>query len=75
MLISGGRRPRPTSKKNRHSVLTEASGCSLVAFFLTRPPFLIGCVIWKRLLFAFIFSTISHYMGIVGYFYLAAKFK
>ena len=39
MLISGGRRPRPTSKKNRRLVLTKASGCTLVEFFLTLPPF------------------------------------
>ena len=42
MLILGGRRPRPTSKKNRRLVLTEASGCPLVAFFLTLPPFLVA---------------------------------
>ena len=30
-----------TYKKNRHLVLTEAPGCTLVAFFLTR-PFLVG---------------------------------
>ena len=40
MLISGGRRLRPTSKINRRLVLTEASGRLLVAFFLTLPPFL-----------------------------------
>ena len=39
MLISGGCRPRPTFKKNRHLMLTEAPGCTLVAFFLTLPSF------------------------------------
>ena len=33
---------RPTSKKNRRLVLTEVSGCQLVAFFLTLPPFLVA---------------------------------
>ena len=42
MLISGGRRPRITSKKNRRLVLTEASGCSRVDLFPTLPPFLIA---------------------------------
>ena len=42
MLISGGHRPWPMSKKNRCLVLTEASGCPLVAFFLTLPPFLVA---------------------------------
>ena len=31
MLISGGHRPWPTAKKNRHLVLSEASGCPLLA--------------------------------------------
>ena len=51
-----------TSKKNRRLVLIKASGCPVVVFFLTPPPFLVGRVIWKRLLFAFIFSTISQYI-------------
>ena len=51
MLISGCRRPQPTSKKNRCLVLPEVSGCPLWAFFLTHPPFLVGRVILKHFLF------------------------
>ena len=57
---------RPTSKKNRHLVLAVASGCTLVELFSTLPPFLIGRVIWKRLLCAFIFYFISQFLCIVG---------
>ena len=31
------------------------SGCPLVAFFLTLPPFCVGYVIWKRLLLHYYF--------------------
>ena len=65
MLTWEAIRIRPTSKKNRHLVLAVASGCFLMELFLICPPFLIGCVIWKRLLFAFIFSTISQFIFIV----------
>ena len=54
MLFSGGSRPRPTSKKNRRLVLAVASGCTPVELFSVLPPFLIGRVTWKGLLFAFI---------------------
>ena len=66
MLILAGRRPRPTSKKNRRLVLAAASGCTLVDIFSIHPPFLVGHVIWKRLLFAFIFSAISPLIRTVG---------
>ena len=35
------------SKKNRRLVLAIASGCTLVEFFSTLPPFLVGRVIWN----------------------------
>ena len=57
---------RPTSKKNRHLVLAIASGCTLVELFSTHPPFLIGHMIWKRLLCAVIFYFISKFLHIVG---------
>ena len=59
------------SKKNRRLVLAVASGCTLVELFSTLPPFLIGHVIWKRLLCAFIFYSISQFLRIVGYYNLA----
>ena len=46
--------PWPTYKKNRHLVLAIASGCTLVELFSILPPFVVGHVIWQRLLFAFI---------------------
>ena len=42
MLILGRRRPRPTSKKNRHLVLAVASGCTLMELFSILPPFLVA---------------------------------
>ena len=50
MLILEGRRPRPTSMKNRRLVLTEAPGCTFVAFFLTLPSFLVGRILRTRFL-------------------------
>ena len=59
------------SKKNRHLYLAIASGCTLVEFFLIRPPFLIGHVIWKHLPFVVLFYCISQLLRIVGCYYLA----
>ena len=39
--------------------------------FLIRPPFLVGRVIWKRLLFVVIFYCISQPLLIVGCYFLA----
>ena len=39
--------------------------------FLIRPPFLVGRMIWKRLLFVVIFYLISQFLRIVGCYYLA----
>ena len=66
---------QPTSKKNRRLVLAVASGCTLVELFSILPPFLVGRMIWKRLLFAFIFSTISQFIHIIGCYHLAILFK
>ena len=65
---------RPTSKKNRRLVLAVASGCTLMELFSILPPFLVGRMIWKHLLFAFIFSTISQFIRIVGCCHLAILF-
>ena len=66
---------RPMFKKNRRLVLAVASGCTLVELFSILLPFLVGHMIWKHLPLAFIFSTISHFIRIVGCYHLAILFK
>ena len=66
MLISGGRRPKPTSKKNRHLVLAVASGLNSRGTLLNSSSF----SRWPHDLEAFAFcihkSSFSQYIRIVG---------
>ena len=66
MLISGGRRHPAKVQENRLLVLAVTSGCTLAELFSTLPPFLVGRMIGKHLLCAFIFYSISQFLGIEG---------